>query len=140
MINLSNIKSNKGARVTSKRLGRGNASGKGTYSGKGLKGQKCRSGVSNLKRIGLKSTLFSTPKKRGFNRRSKNETVYTSDLNKHFRDGDVVSAEKLKKVGLVKGLMRVKIILKGELRVSNLKVQGVAMSGAVKELLEGKKN
>jgi len=66
MITLDNLKPNKGAKKNRKRVGRGNASGSGNYSGKGMKGQKSRSGVTNLKRIGLKATLFSIPKKRGF--------------------------------------------------------------------------
>jgi len=41
---LNSIKPNKGSRRTFKRLGRGNGSGKGTYSGRGCKGQNSRSG------------------------------------------------------------------------------------------------
>ena len=44
MLSLNNIKSTQGSRSTSKRLGRGNGSGKGTYSGRGCKGQNARSG------------------------------------------------------------------------------------------------
>lgn len=44
MISLNNIKGNAGSRISSKRLGRGNGSGKGTFSGRGCKGQNARSG------------------------------------------------------------------------------------------------
>ncbi|MCH2188771.1 50S ribosomal protein L15 [Candidatus Gracilibacteria bacterium] len=44
MTSLNTIKANPGARKTSKRVGRGNGSGKGTYSTRGCKGQNARSG------------------------------------------------------------------------------------------------
>lgn len=135
MKSLNNIKPNKKSQFTFKRLGRGNASGKGTYSGKGLKGQSCRSGVSNLKRIGLKSTLFSTPKKRGFNRVNKTKVVYTSQLNECFKDGDRIDGDSLRKAGLVVGAKSIKIILNGELKLKGLKVCGVKVSGSVAELV-----
>ena len=48
---LHNLKVNKKAKRKVRRVGRGNASGSGTYSGRGLKGQKARSGgKSGLKR------------------------------------------------------------------------------------------
>jgi len=49
-----------------KRVGRGNSSGHGTYSTRGLKGQKSRSGVSGLKRLGMRQVLLRTPKYKGF--------------------------------------------------------------------------
>jgi hypothetical protein len=44
MLSLKNIKPTAGSRKTSKRLGRGNASGKGTTCGRGANGQNSRSG------------------------------------------------------------------------------------------------
>ncbi|MDP2089970.1 MAG: 50S ribosomal protein L15 [Candidatus Gracilibacteria bacterium] len=44
MLSLTNLKPNSGSRTTSKRLGRGNGSGKGTFCGRGCKGQNARSG------------------------------------------------------------------------------------------------
>lgn len=44
MLSLNNIKATKGSRNTSKRLWRGNGSGKGTYCGRGCNGQNSRSG------------------------------------------------------------------------------------------------
>ncbi len=50
-----------------KRVGRGNASGKGTYSARGLKGQKARSGGrGGLKVKGFRPSLLKIPKLRGF--------------------------------------------------------------------------
>lgn len=58
-----------GKRTTrgSRRLGRGNASQKGTTAGKGTKGQKARTGGrGGLKMKGLKKGLLKVPKIRGF--------------------------------------------------------------------------
>jgi large subunit ribosomal protein L15 len=44
MLSLTNLKPTSGSRKTSKRLGRGNASGKGTTCGRGMNGQNSRSG------------------------------------------------------------------------------------------------
>ncbi len=44
MLSLNNIKPNKGSRKTSKKIGRGNASGKWTTCGRGYNGQNSRSG------------------------------------------------------------------------------------------------
>ena len=139
MKTLNNLKPNKGSQYTSKRLGRGNASGKGTYSGKGLKGQKCRAGVSNLKRIGLKSVIFSTPKKRGFNRKNDCEVVYTGDINKAFKDNDVISPEALKKNGLVQRIKNIKVVVNGEFSLSGVKFEGIRASAKAKELVAEKK-
>ena len=46
MIDLSNLKAVAGSRKKKQRVGRGNASGMGTTSGRGAKGQKARSGGS----------------------------------------------------------------------------------------------
>ena len=48
MLSLNTIKKTKGSSKKIKRVGRGNASGHGTYSTRGLKGQKSRSGVSPI--------------------------------------------------------------------------------------------
>ncbi|MBL7058120.1 50S ribosomal protein L15 [Patescibacteria group bacterium] len=136
MKSLNNIKVNKKSQHTSKRVGRGNASGKGTYSGKGQKGQRSRAGVSNLKRLGLKSILFSVPKKRGFNRVSSNQIVYTGDLNKFFKDGDIVDPKKLKSFGLVGNNKNIKIILNGKLELKNIQLKGVAVSSGAAELFK----
>jgi large subunit ribosomal protein L15 len=44
MLSTNTIKPNTGSRKKFKRLGRGNGSGKGTFSGRGMNGQNCRSG------------------------------------------------------------------------------------------------
>ena len=61
------ISGNKSASPRKKRVGRGNASGRGTYATRGLKGQRSRSGgKGGLKLRGFKQSLQKVPKLRGF--------------------------------------------------------------------------
>lgn len=134
-ISFHTIKKGKGVLKERKRVGRGNASGHGTYSCRGLKGQKARSGVSNLKRLGMKQVLLRTPKKKGFlSLKPKAQVVNLVDLNKHFKDSETVSPEILLKKGLIDSLtLQVKILGNGELRVKGLQFKGVKMSESVKK-------
>lgn len=89
-------------RKPKKIIGRGGK--RGTYSGKGIKGQKSRSGVS-IKPLfeGGRSSLIGRLKKiRGFKskRLPKNE-VKLSQIEKNFSDGDIINLESLIKKGLV---------------------------------------
>jgi len=100
-------------------VGRGPGSGTGKTSGRGEKGQKARSGASISPWFqGGQSALFRRLPKRGFNNaRFKKEytIVNLDDLNK-FADGDVITPEKLREVGLVtKELAGIKILGDGEL-------------------------
>jgi len=101
-LSLHTIKPAKGSTKKRKRVGRGNASGHGTYSTRGIKGQKARSGVSNLKRLGMKMTLMRTPKKRGFKSlKPKDQVLNLTDINKNFKDGDTINPKILLKKGLI---------------------------------------
>jgi large subunit ribosomal protein L15 len=134
-LRLHTIKPAKGSTKKRKRVGRGNASGHGTYSGRGLKGQKSRSGGKNgLKRLGMKTTLLNIPKKRGFkSQKPKNQVVNLADINKYFKDGDTVDPQSLLKAGLIDTIkLPVKILGKGELKLKNVKFEGVKMSESVK--------
>ncbi len=135
-LSLSNIKGNFKAK-SRKRVGRGNASGHGTYSTRGLKGQKSRSGVSGLKRLGMKKQLLAVPKKRGFKSyQTKNETVDFDGLNKYFKDGALVNPKTLLRVGLIQHHGRVKILSRGELKVKNLNFKDVSVSKVALEKLK----
>ncbi len=102
MLSLNSIKKSKGSAKKTKRVGRGNASGHGTYSTRGLKGQKARSGVSNLKRLGMKQQLLQTPKQKGFkSQKPKNQIVSVEIINKNFKDGDKVCPKCLKEKNLI---------------------------------------
>ena len=136
-LSLHTIKPAKGSVKKKKRVGRGNASGHGTYSTRGLKGQKSRAGVSNLKRLGMKMTLMRTPKKRGFKSlKPKDQVLNLTDINENFKDGDAINPKILLKKGLVDNIkIEIKILGNGELKLKNLKFKGVKMSETVKNKL-----
>ena len=118
-----------------KRVGRGNASGKGTTAGKGGKGQTARTGGRNkLKFLGLKRLILSTPKLGGFRSLKPKAAVITLDqLNKAFGAGEKVTPTKLYKKGLVRSAgATVKILGAGELK-KKLTVKGCQVSGGARE-------
>src|SRR6202453_5035077 len=65
-MNLIELRDNPGSRLKSKRLGRGIGSGKGKTSGKGVKGQLARTGVSINGFEGGQMPLYRRLPKRGF--------------------------------------------------------------------------
>ncbi|MGI6378784.1 MAG: 50S ribosomal protein L15 [Patescibacteria group bacterium] len=135
MLSLNTIKKSKGSHKNKKRVGRGNASGRGTYSTRGQKGQRQRAGVSNLKRLGMKSQLLlQTPKVRGFKSdKPKNQIVSVKAINNNFKDGDVVNAATLLEKNLISTLDKpVKILGKEKLTVK-VKFESIKMSASVKE-------
>jgi large subunit ribosomal protein L15 len=86
-----------------KLIGRGGK--KGTYSGKGNKGQKARSGgnVNPLFEGGRSTLVDHMKKKRGFTAvKAKKSIVNLSDLEKNFKEGDIINVEALIKANLVK--------------------------------------
>ncbi len=100
MISLNNLKSS--SNKNKKRVGRGGK--RGTYSGRGLKGQRARSGGrSGLKRLALKPLMSQTHKLKGFKSiKNKPETVNLSVIQKYYNDGEVVSPKTLHKKGLIR--------------------------------------
>lgn len=138
MINLSTIKPAKGAAKRKKRVGRGNASGHGTYSTRGQKGQKSRSGVGGLKRLGMKSILLNIPKNKGFkSKKLKNQVINISELNKNYKEGLIVSPATLFKKKLIEKLEApVKILGKGDLKIKNLEFNGIKLSVSAKAQIE----
>ncbi len=65
-MNLNDLRDNPGSRLKSKRLGRGIGSGKGKTSGRGVKGQKAREGVSLNGFEGGQLPIYRRLPKRGF--------------------------------------------------------------------------
>ncbi|MBU0647431.1 50S ribosomal protein L15 [Patescibacteria group bacterium] len=138
-LSLHTLKSVHGVIKKKKRVGRGNASGHGTYSARGQKGQKSRTGgKNNLKRLGFKSTLASLPKNRGFKSiQPKNQVINLSDLNKFFKDGAEINATSLSKCCLINEIkLPIKILANGELKLKDLKFKGIKVSKTVKEQIE----
>lgn len=124
-------------RKNEKRIGRGGK--RGTYSGRGLKGQKARAG--HRIRPEERDILKKIPKLRGYkfkSFRAKPEAVNLLELEKHFKDGDTISPETLYKAGLIgkiKGKMpRVKVLGKGVLKKRLIFQNVVFSSRAAKKL------
>ncbi|MBU4422007.1 50S ribosomal protein L15 [Candidatus Parcubacteria bacterium] len=100
-----------------KRVGRGNGSGHGSYSTRGIKGQKSRSGVSGLKLKGMKHIILATPKLRGFKSvHFKAQTITLSQLDKFFNEGETVTPKiLLSKKMIDTKTEKVKIVSSGEI-------------------------
>ena len=103
-----------------KRVGRGPGSGMGGTSTRGDKGQKARSGSGIPAWFqGGQSPLYRRIPKRGFNNAKftlRYAVINLSDLNKYFKDGDVVTPEVLKEKGIIKNqLSGIKVLANGEL-------------------------
>lgn len=136
MLSLNTIKQAKGSSKKKKRVGRGNASGHGTYSTRGLKGQKSRSGVSNLKRLGMKKQLLKIPKVRGFkSQQPKNQVVSVKSINSNFKDNEIVNSTSLFEKKLISSSTSpVKILGKEKLTVK-VKFENIKMSAGLKSQL-----
>lgn len=132
-IGIHTIRPAKGSKRSRKRVGRGLGS-TGSYSGSGVKGQKARSGVSGLKRLGAKRLILGTPKLRGFRSLNpKAAVVNVGLLDKHFDGSAPVTLAALQEKELVgKRAKNVKILAQGELTHA-LKIEGCAISAAAKE-------
>lgn len=131
------IQSSAQKRKRKKRVGRGNASGKGTYAGRGLKGQRARSGGrGGLKRKGFKQSLQKVPKKRGFTSIApKAQTVTLRTLQRVAGSSDVTPAF-LKQKKVIKDTKRpVKIVATGSLE-KKLTIKCCLASKKAVELIE----
>lgn len=100
-------------------VGRGPGSGMGKTSTRGENGQKSRSGASIKSWFrGGESPIYRRIPKRGFNNANftvRYATINLSDLNR-FNDGDVVTLELLKEMGIIKKeLSGLKVLGNGEL-------------------------
>ena len=108
-----------GSKKNRKRVGRGDGSGHGTYSGRGCKGQKSRAGYNIPRGFegGQLPLIKRLPQKRGFVNifRVEYSLVNLTKLN-IFESGSEVTPERLVAVGLVKSLKYpVKILAGGEI-------------------------
>lgn len=131
------IKPAKGAKRTSKRVGRGDGSGKGNTSARGMKGQRARSGgKSGTAVIGLKQSILKIPKLRGFNSPNEKTATVTLDmLERNCNAGTPVTPASLERAGVIKSASAgVKIVATGELK-KKLEIQNCkASAGAVKAI------
>lgn len=109
-----------GSRKNKKRVGRGNGSGHGTFSGRGMKGQKSRSGVQIQRGFegGQLPIIKRLPRKRGFHNlfRVEYSPVNLTALNT-FEPGTEITPQLLFEAGLTDSRIRpVKILANGEIK------------------------
>jgi len=128
-----------GSKKIRKRVGRGNASGHGTYSGRGCKGQKSRSGGKMRPGFegGQLPLIKRLPEKRGFFNlfRVEYSLVNIGSLNV-FEGGSEVTPESLVKARLIKSLKQpVKVLSDGELN-HPLVIKANKFSAAAKAKIE----
>lgn len=127
-----------GAKRSRKRKGRGNATGQGKTGGRGMNGQKQRSGGGvRLGFEGGQMPLYRRLPKRGFTNIFATEySAINVDVLNRYEDGTVVTPELLKEDGVVKKLNDgVKILGDGELQ-KKLTVQASKFTKSAKEKIE----
>jgi large subunit ribosomal protein L15 len=146
-LNLSNLKPAQ-ARKDRKRVGRGLGSGKGRYSGRGIKGQKARSGSAKM-RPGFEGGQMPLHMRLGKQRgptskdampigpfRTSTVPVNLRDLDARFDDGAEVTPEALVAARVIKNTRTdVKILGVGEL-TKKLTVSAHAFSATAREKIE----
>ena len=125
------------------RVGRGIGSGKGKTSGRGVKGQKSRSGVAIKSFEGGQMPLFRRLPKRGFNSLNKNKVAVLNLKKiqalidkKVISETDILNLETLKKLKIVgNNFNKMKILGSGEL-TSKINISIDFISNSAKEKLE----
>ena len=124
------------------RVGRGIGSGKGKTSGRGVKGQKSRSGVSIKSFEGGQMPLYRRLPKRGFNSLTK-ENIAIMNLekiqkyidDKRIKFDDVLNSELLIKLKLInKNSKKLKILGTGEIKDKINIVADLASKSAIEKL------
>ena len=137
---LNQLRDNDGAAKLRTRVGRGIGSGKGKTGGRGVKGQKSRSGVAIKGFEGGQMPLHMRLPKRGFNKpnRKAYAEVNLGRLEKAIAEGKIdakaaINAEVLIAAGLVRReLDGIRLLAKGELKS---KVD-ITVAGASKAAIE----
>ena len=134
---LHELHDNPGATKTKKRIGRGPGSGKGKMGGRGIKGQKSRSGVAIGGYEGGQMPLYQRLPKRGFTKPNrKSYAVVNLGLVQKFIDEKKLDAKAAitEDVLIASGLVRrkldgVRVLAKGDISASvTLQVTGASKS------------
>ena len=134
---LNQLRDNAGATKPRKRIGRGPGSGTGKMGGRGIKGQKSRSGVSLNGYEGGQMPLYMRLPKRGFNNiNAKKHAVVNLGLLQKFIDEKKIDIKKpvTEEVLVASGLVRrvrdgVRVLAKGDLTAKvDLTVSGASKS------------
>ncbi len=142
---LNELSNNFGAKRDKKRVGRGIGSGKGKTCGRGVKGQKSRSGVAIKGFEGGQMPMIKRLPKRGFNCPSskKYNVVNIGDIEfliveNRLNSTEVITKERLVEVGLIKNtnlLVKLLSVSSGKFNIP-LSFQLDAYSASAKKLIE----
>ncbi len=125
------------------RVGRGIGSGKGKTSGRGVKGQKSRSGVAIKSFEGGQMPLYRRLPKRGFNPISKKniailnlDKIQSFIQKKTIKSSDLINSQLLKKLDLIdKSSNKLKILGSGEIK-DKINIEADLASKSAVEKLE----
>ena len=125
------------------RVGRGIGSGKGKTSGRGVKGQKSRSGVAIKSFEGGQMPLYRRLPKRGFNPVSKDniailnlDKIQSYINKKNIKTSDILNSDLLKKLSLInKNSVKLKILGSGEIK-DKINIEADLASKSAVEKLE----
>ncbi|OGF64101.1 hypothetical protein A2661_00100 [Candidatus Giovannonibacteria bacterium RIFCSPHIGHO2_01_FULL_45_24] len=123
----------KSSNKKAKRIGRGGK--RGSFSGRGIKGQKSRAG--RRIRPQIRDIIKKIHKRRGYRFRrgfaEKVAVVNLRDLEKKFKDGEKITKELLIERGLIRSKRPVKILGSGKLIKKFIFDKDILMSRPVKE-------
>ncbi|WP_135501131.1 50S ribosomal protein L15 [Roseovarius aestuariivivens] len=134
---LHELRDNEGATKRKKRVGRGPGSGMGKTAGRGIKGQKSRSGVAIAGYEGGQMPLYQRLPKRGFNKPNRKKfAVVNLGLIQKFVDGgkldagQTITEDALVASGLVRRkLDGIRVLAKGDVSAKlTLEVTGASKS------------
>ncbi len=125
------------------RVGRGIGSGKGKTSGRGVKGQKSRSGVAIKSFEGGQMPLYRRLPKRGFNSINKNniaiinlDKIQSFIDKKNIKTTDILNSDLLKKLKLInKNSNKLKILGTGDIK-DKINIEADLASKSAVEKLE----
>ena len=140
---MSFLNNNIRVKISKKRLGRGIGSGKGKTSGRGVKGQKSRSGVAIKSFEGGQMPLYRRLPKRGFNPINKNKIAKINlDQIQNFLDKKRINPENqinleiLKKSKIInKSYLKYKILSNGSL-TTKINIEADFSSNSAKDKIE----
>ena len=140
---MTSLNSTNNIKIKKIRVGRGIGSGKGKTSGRGVKGQKSRSGVAIKSFEGGQMPLYRRLPKRGFNSLQKEkisilnlENIQNFIERNIIKTGTLINIDSLKKVKILnKSITKFKVLGNGEIK-NKIEIEVDYISKSAKEKIE----
>ncbi len=136
-MHLNTLKAADNSRPSRKRVGRGTGSGTGKTCGRGVKGQKSRSG--GFHKVGFEGGQMPLQRrlpKRGFSARVNRHSVEIRLNELNLVEGDIIDLAALKAAGVVtQATQKAKVILSGEVAKA-VKLKGIHATKGAREAIE----